>query len=102
MLFSMYDAAAIIGLVLIVVGVGLVIAALFRKPKETTVVRAENVVGDAAKLLEELRKLLELFEKRFQLGVLLLLVGVALVALATYGEISAADLPSGTTPATTP
>lgn len=70
----------IVGLIITVVGV---IVFLLPAPQPDA---AQGVPDDIAKVIEEIRKLLELFDKRFRPGLLLILVGLALIGGGIYLE----------------
>ena len=76
----MHTALIIIGLVL--VGIGLIVFLV--PPKEPAA--PQGVVGDLAKVLEQLNALLEKFDKRYRPGLILMLVGLALIGAGIYGE----------------
>ncbi len=76
-------AILIIGAVLIVAG----LVAIFTAPKpKAPQVRSEGAGKEIAEALEQLNKLLDKFDKRLRLGVLLVLLGSGLVGLAGFVE----------------
>ncbi|MEU0660693.1 hypothetical protein [Streptomyces lavendulocolor] len=52
-----------------------------REPAE-----AHGVIGDVGKVLEELNKMLDKFDKRYRPGVILMVVGLVLVSLGVFIE----------------
>jgi hypothetical protein len=75
----------ILGVVLIVAG----LIALFTAPKPTVPGANQVIKEDAntwAEILKELNSLLDKFDQRLRLGVLLVLLGTALVGLAGFIE----------------
>lgn len=71
----------IVGLVLVVIGV---IVFLLPPPEGEAV--AEGVGDDAAKILEQLNKMLATFDKRYRPGMFLMFVGLALVGAGIFLE----------------
>jgi hypothetical protein len=74
-------------LVILIIGAVLILAGLvsiFTAQKPTVETRAEGF--DAAEVLKQLNALLDKFDQRLRLGVLLVTVGAALVGLAGYLE----------------
>jgi uncharacterized membrane protein len=73
----------IIGLVLVLIGV---VVFLLPKPEPEPV--AQGIVGDSAKILEEINKMLAAFDKRYRPGMFLVFVGLALVGAGIFLETS--------------
>jgi uncharacterized membrane protein len=47
---------------------------------------AHGVIGDIGKVLEELNKMLDKFDKRYRPGLILMVVGLVLVSLSVFLE----------------
>lgn len=76
----MQTALIIFGMVLIAIG-----AIVFVWPPGDTVT-PQGVSGEIAKVLEQLNALLDKFDKRYRPGLVLMLVGLALVGAGIYWE----------------
>lgn len=72
-----------VGVAIMVVGVVLAAIEYFRKPEPV----AQEAV-DPAKVLEEIRKLLDGVEQRFRLPLMIMFFGLALAILGVYLELS--------------
>jgi hypothetical protein len=73
-----------IGLLLIVAGAVIFVRPLPDPPPTGAV--AERSGPDIAKILEELNKLLEKFDTRYRPGLVLMIIGLALVAMSVFVE----------------
>jgi uncharacterized membrane protein len=71
----------IVGLVIMVLGI---VVFLIPPKKEEPV--AEGVIGDAAELLKQVALLLDKLDKRFRPGLILMLIGLALVGCGVFLE----------------
>jgi hypothetical protein len=60
---------------------------LLRPPAAPPPTGAPQALPDIGKWLEELRKLLEAFDKRLRVGVLLVLLGFALVMVGVFVDV---------------
>ncbi|MBK3625287.1 hypothetical protein JHN59_10595 [Streptomyces sp. MBT49] len=72
----------IVGLVLVVVGAVVLVVPI----KEEAA--GHGLVGDSAKLFEATSALLDRFDKRYRPGMIMMIVGLALVALGVFLEAS--------------
>lgn len=89
-------AILILGAVLIVAG----LVSIFTAPKpvrnpDPNAAGTESVLGDLKEVIEQLNTLLDKFDQRLRLGVLLITLGVGLVGLAGYLEAKDAKDSSG-------
>jgi uncharacterized membrane protein len=74
----------ILGVVLIIIGAILIIKPPKPEPEPEPI--AEGLPDGVAKLIEQVVKLLERFEKRFVPGVFMMLVGLALLGFGAWFE----------------
>jgi uncharacterized membrane protein len=74
--------------VLIIVGIVFVLAGLvvFLLPAPAEAPAAQGVVGDLAKVLEQMNTMFDKFDKRFRPGMFLMIVGLVLIGLGAYVE----------------
>jgi hypothetical protein len=88
----MADALLVVGLILIGIGVVLLVYQTFTSPAPEPV--AQDL--DLAKVIEEIRKILEGVEKRFRVPLIILFTGLTLDVLGVYLKArDAADEPQG-------
>jgi sulfite exporter TauE/SafE len=73
------------GLIFLAAGLGLILTAAFPRASKPEP-KAEGLLDEVAKVLEQFNKLLDKFEQRFRIGILLLAVGLALIGLAAFFE----------------
>lgn len=82
MILDMPTVFFIAGLVVTLIGVVMVLLARIRPPAPP----ATESIGDIGKVLEEFRKVLELIDKQYRIGVIVMAVGLALVGTGAYLE----------------
>lgn len=73
----------LLGAIFVVVGV---VIFLIPSPRIHPSAESERGIQDVAKLMEEINKLLDKFDKRYRPGLVVILVGMTLVALGVYVE----------------
>lgn len=71
---------------LIVVGIVFLLAGLVVFLLPTSKTEAQAGLGDLQEVLKQVNALLEKFDKRYRPGLILMLVGLALVALGVYKQ----------------
>jgi uncharacterized membrane protein len=71
----------IIGLIFVVVGL-----VIFLLPAPKPEATAQGVVGDLAKVLEQINTMFDKFDKRFRPGMFLMIVGLVLIGLGAFTE----------------
>jgi uncharacterized membrane protein len=80
----MANALFIVGLVITVVGLIMVIAGYFQTPDKPPATGPEGFGEDVAKAVEAVTKLIEKVEKRFQLGLIVMAIGLTLVGVGAF------------------
>ena len=90
----MANALFIVGLVITVIGLIMVILGYFQAPDKPAVAGPEGFGEDVAKAVEAVTKLIEKVEKRFQLGLIVMAIGLTLIGVGAFVKASDAKTDS--------